>query len=239
MPPAETAWSTKSRERTVKNTFDAELGAAPHDGFLEIILSSQRRRLFDAFMQFKHEQGGEGDSILDVEARSPLLQENASYLLAWSAARQLLAQRILALVAAGMLDDLAAKHPVEFIVGIRQITPVRALVFLAVVDRGVRCRMLLVRAAHASARRLDCARHDTGALARIAPCQQIAGVFLQQRRSGFDIENAVALSALFMLELHECIEQPAALRRQYFFQKAVMRRCAQLRVESIFHCPLP
>jgi len=72
----------------VKNTFDAELGAAPHDGFLEKILSSQRRRLFDAFMQFKHEQGGEGDSILDVEARSPLLQENASYLLAWSDARQ-------------------------------------------------------------------------------------------------------------------------------------------------------
>src|SRR3569832_2989326 len=88
MPPAETAWSTKTQKTTEKNTFDAELGAAPHDGFLEKILASQRRRRFDAFMQFKHEQGGEGDSILDVEARSPLLQENASYLLAWSDARQ-------------------------------------------------------------------------------------------------------------------------------------------------------
>src|SRR3569623_350025 len=64
---------------------DVQLGAASRAGLLEKILDAQRRRLFDAFMCFK--QDNDSDSVLDVEAGSAL-QQDASYLLAWSDTRQ-------------------------------------------------------------------------------------------------------------------------------------------------------
>lgn len=69
----------------MKHTLDAQLGAASRAGLLEKILDAQRRKLFDAFLRFK--QGNDSDSILDVEAGSAL-QQQASYLVAWSDARQ-------------------------------------------------------------------------------------------------------------------------------------------------------
>jgi len=69
----------------LKNTLDVQLGAASRAGLLEKILDAQRRRLFDAFMCFK--QDNDSDSVLDVEAGSAL-QQDASYLLAWSDTRQ-------------------------------------------------------------------------------------------------------------------------------------------------------
>ncbi|MDB5840580.1 MAG: class SAM-dependent methyltransferase [Herminiimonas sp.] len=70
----------------MKNTLDADFNAMPAGGALEKMLNPQRDRMFDAFMAFKGDS--ETDSILEVSARSALLDQNAGCLLSRSEAQQ-------------------------------------------------------------------------------------------------------------------------------------------------------
>ena len=65
----------------MKNAINAEYSIAPASGLIEKILSSQRRKLFDAFIAFKQSEG----SILNVSAASP---GSADCLIAWSSPQQ-------------------------------------------------------------------------------------------------------------------------------------------------------
>ncbi|HJV86112.1 MAG TPA: class I SAM-dependent methyltransferase [Noviherbaspirillum sp.] len=77
----------------MKNAIDADYGAAPAGGYIDKILSTQRRKLFDAFMAFK--QGDSNGSVLNVgivpdHAGQPAdpLAGRFDYVLAWSTPQQ-------------------------------------------------------------------------------------------------------------------------------------------------------
>lgn len=66
----------------MKNTANVEYDLIPAGGLIEKILSSQRRKMFDAFMVFK--QGSAQDTMLNVGMMATPLVDSENYLLAWS-----------------------------------------------------------------------------------------------------------------------------------------------------------
>lgn len=66
----------------LKHAVNAEYGAAPGRGLIDKLLSSQRRKLFDAFMQFR--QGSPDDKVLNLYMKPTVLFENSDYLVAMS-----------------------------------------------------------------------------------------------------------------------------------------------------------
>lgn len=66
----------------LKHAVNAEYGSVPAKGFVERILSSQRRKLFDAFMQFR--QGSPEDKVLNLYMKPSPLFDNSDYLMALS-----------------------------------------------------------------------------------------------------------------------------------------------------------
>jgi hypothetical protein len=71
----------------LKNAINAEYDVAPPRGFIDKILSSQRRKLFDAFMAFK--QGDNNGSVLNVRIALPDdAADHGDYLFAWSGPQQ-------------------------------------------------------------------------------------------------------------------------------------------------------
>lgn len=70
----------------LKQAVNAEYGAVPARGFIDKILSSQRRKMFDAFMQFS--QGAPDDTVLNLYMRPTPLFDNSDYLTAMSDLQQ-------------------------------------------------------------------------------------------------------------------------------------------------------
>ncbi|OWW21894.1 methyltransferase domain-containing protein [Noviherbaspirillum denitrificans] len=66
----------------LKHAAQPEYSSVPARGVIEKILSSQRRKLFDAFMAFKQE-APEG-SVLNLYMKPTTLFDNTDYLSAWS-----------------------------------------------------------------------------------------------------------------------------------------------------------
>lgn len=69
----------------MKNAINAEYGAAPGTGWLDKMVTAQRRQLFDAFNAFA---GGAPDRILSVGMMPTSLFDKPDYLSAWSDAEQ-------------------------------------------------------------------------------------------------------------------------------------------------------
>lgn len=66
----------------MKNTVNADYSAVPGGGIIDKLLSSQRRKLFDAFTVFR--QGGSDDTILNVGMMPTPLSDSTNYLDEWS-----------------------------------------------------------------------------------------------------------------------------------------------------------
>ncbi|WP_052452455.1 methyltransferase domain-containing protein [Noviherbaspirillum autotrophicum] len=66
----------------MKNTVNADYGAIPGDGLIDRLLSSQRRKLVDAFTVFR--QGGSDDTILNVGLMPAQQSHSTNYLEEWS-----------------------------------------------------------------------------------------------------------------------------------------------------------
>jgi hypothetical protein len=65
----------------LKNAMDAQYSPIPAGSFLEKALTAQRRRLFNAFMDFK--KSAPDGTILEVGAMPPAMLEGADYLTEW------------------------------------------------------------------------------------------------------------------------------------------------------------
>lgn len=65
----------------MKNAMDAQYSPIPAGSFLEKVLATQRRRLFDAFMDFK--KSAPDGTILEVGAMPEAMLEGADYLTEW------------------------------------------------------------------------------------------------------------------------------------------------------------
>lgn len=66
----------------MKHAVNAEYSSLPARGMTEKILSSQRRKLFDAFVMFRQDEVT--DTVLNLYMKPTSLFENSDYLLAWS-----------------------------------------------------------------------------------------------------------------------------------------------------------
>lgn len=66
----------------MKQAANAQYSATPARGFVERLLSSQRHKMFDAFMSFKH--GAPDGSVLNVCIQPAPPFEQSDYLVAWS-----------------------------------------------------------------------------------------------------------------------------------------------------------
>lgn len=73
-------------EESLKHAVNAEYGSVPAKGAIERILSSQRRKMFESFMQFR--QGAIDDKVLNIYMKPTSLFENTNYLVAMSDAAQ-------------------------------------------------------------------------------------------------------------------------------------------------------
>jgi hypothetical protein len=71
-----------TRERKLKHAANAEYNSLPARGLTEKILSSQRRKMFDAFVMFR--QGPDTETVLNLYMRPTPLFDNTDYLVAWS-----------------------------------------------------------------------------------------------------------------------------------------------------------
>lgn len=71
-----------SREEKLKHALNAEYNSLPGRGYIEKILSSQRRKMFDAFTMFR--QAPAAGTILNLYMKPTPLFDNADYLGAWS-----------------------------------------------------------------------------------------------------------------------------------------------------------
>jgi len=70
----------------VKDALNAEYDAMRAGGFVDRILSSQRRKMFEAFMLFK--QKAAAGSILNLYMKPTSLFDNSNYLDAWSSPQE-------------------------------------------------------------------------------------------------------------------------------------------------------
>lgn len=66
----------------LKDALNAGYGTMPADGPVDRIVSSQRRKLFDAFIDFR--RGDAADTVLNVYMKSVPPFDNMNYLAAWS-----------------------------------------------------------------------------------------------------------------------------------------------------------
>ncbi|RJF99808.1 class I SAM-dependent methyltransferase [Noviherbaspirillum saxi] len=66
----------------MKNAINARYSAAPASGVVDRILESQRRKIFDAFMEFK--KGNPNDTTLNIGMMPAALFEKPDYLNSWS-----------------------------------------------------------------------------------------------------------------------------------------------------------
>jgi hypothetical protein len=70
------------RRSQLKNAMDAQYSSLPAGGFLDKVLNVQRRRLFDAFMEFK--KSTPDGSILDIGGMPATMLEGSDFLQEWT-----------------------------------------------------------------------------------------------------------------------------------------------------------